>query len=490
VNGEGSGDDQARRGGRNLVVMTAGRLAIHAVLVVAAFVVPRVLGAESYGRYAAALAIVQILVAVSSAGLPLVEARILAPLWRRDRAAAATLGSTIWLVRLALAALSGLAAAAWVDLAPALGFDGQIVLLVGLLCAARAATEATRSLLLPLDRVGAMIGIELARAVFTVPVVVIAFTRQGLVGVFTSLPVMYALLLTAAIALLLRVIPLRPKHFRWSALRPQLTYSLTAFVGTVAAVVQSQFGVFAVASWVATREAGYLAFAVQLFAFAQALFLAANRALLPVLAELESRGDARRLARWGGLMMRYAAGAMCIFTLGWALLGGSLVELALGEAFLPAHACGIWMLVAAMLFCAANAANTLLYVRRHGSAASGNLVLYAAATMGGLALALIGRESDGAALRIAQVYAIASVVFFACAHATLSRVGSIRLPAGRALLLMAPTALAWPASAWDAALATRLVAFGGFALAYVGAAAGLGLLPLRELRDVARRMRD
>ena len=54
------------------------------------------------------------------------------------------------------------------------------------------------------------------------------------------------------------------------------------------------------------REAGFLAFAVQLFAFAQALFLAASRALLPVLAELESRGDARRLARWGGLMMRWA----------------------------------------------------------------------------------------------------------------------------------------------------------------------------------------
>ena len=82
------------------------------------------------------------------------------------------------------------------------------------------------------------------------------------------------------------------------------------------------------------------------------------------------------------------------------------------------------------------------------------------------------------------------MVFFACAHATSSRVGSLRLPVGRAVLLMAPTVLAWPACAWDAALTTRLAAFAGFALAYGGAAAGLGLLPLRELRDVARRIRD
>jgi O-antigen/teichoic acid export membrane protein len=489
VNGEAIGDDQARRGGRNLLVMTSGRLAIHAVLVVAAFVVPRVLGAESYGRYAAALAVVQILVAFSSFGLPLVEARILAPLWRGDRAEAVTLGSTLWGVRLGLAALVGLAAATWIDLAPALGFGGATAVGIGLLCTARAATEATRSLLLPLGRVGAMIGIELARAVLTVPVVVIAFTWHGLPGVFASLPVVYALLLAAAVALLLRVAPLGPARFRWSALRPHLTYSLSAFVGTLAGVVQSQFAVFAVASWVASREAGFLAFAVQLFAFAQALFQAASRALLPVLAELESRDEARRLARWGGLMMRYAAGAMCILTVGWALLGGPLIGLALGEAFRPAHACGTWMLVAAMLACAGSAANSLLYVRGHGSAASGNLVVYTAATMGGLALALIWRDSDGAALRIAQAYAFASVVFFACAHTTSSRLGSMRLPAGRALLLMAPAALAWPAGACDVDPTTRLAAFAGFSLAYVAAAAGLGLLPRRELRDVARRLR-
>ena len=47
------GGDAARRGTRNVAAMTAGRLAIHAVLVVSAFVIPRALGAESYGRYAA-----------------------------------------------------------------------------------------------------------------------------------------------------------------------------------------------------------------------------------------------------------------------------------------------------------------------------------------------------------------------------------------------------------------------------------------------------
>lgn len=38
--------DVARRGARNVLVMTVGRLATHAVLVVTVFVIPRLLGAE------------------------------------------------------------------------------------------------------------------------------------------------------------------------------------------------------------------------------------------------------------------------------------------------------------------------------------------------------------------------------------------------------------------------------------------------------------
>ena len=52
------GESIPERGARNLLVMTGGRVAIHAVLVVSAFWIPRALGASSHGRYAAVFAVV------------------------------------------------------------------------------------------------------------------------------------------------------------------------------------------------------------------------------------------------------------------------------------------------------------------------------------------------------------------------------------------------------------------------------------------------
>ena len=482
------GGDAARRGTRNVAAMTAGRLAIHAVLVVSAFVIPRALGAESYGRYAATLAVVQILVTTSAAGLPFVEARFLAPLWRRDPGSASTLGSTLWVTRLALALVAGIAAGAWLALAPELGLGLTVCALAGLLCTTRSANEATRSLFLSVGRVGSLVALELARVAFTVPTVVVAFGMAGLGGVFAALPVLYALLFAVGATALLRSIPLRPGGFHWASLAPHLGYSLSASVGALAGIFQAQFAVFAVASWVAPREAAYLGFAVQIFALAQGLFIAARRGLTPILSELEAGGETARLGSWGGLMMRYWAAALCLATVAWGLVGAFVVELALTPAFLPTHACATWMLAAALLFGCGASANGLLYVRGHARTASINLVIYAAFTTAGLGVVL-SDGADGSALRIAAVYAASSALFAACALATLWRRGGIGLPLSRPLLLMAPTFLAWPASTWDAGLGERAAALLAFTAVYLGLAVGLRLLPVAEIRTIISHLR-
>ena len=158
------GESIPERGARNLVVMTGGRLAIHAILVVSAFWIPRALGAGAYGRYAAVFAVVQILVMFSTAGLPLVESRQLAPQWRKDRDHAVPLASTIWFSRLGFAVFSGLAAGLWVWFTPNLGQTVALSGIVALLCASRAAAEATRGLFLSIGRAGTLVALDLARA--------------------------------------------------------------------------------------------------------------------------------------------------------------------------------------------------------------------------------------------------------------------------------------------------------------------------------------
>lgn len=480
--------DLARRGARNVAVLTSGRLAIYAVGVLTAFVVPRVMGAEGYGRYGAALAVVQILMVASAAGLPLVEMRYLAPVWRSEPERALALGSTLWVTRLGLSVAAGLAAFGWLRLAPALGFDTETCALLALLCGGRAATEATRSLLFAVGRVGAMMRIELLRVSLALPVIVVAYRAGGLEGVFVGLPLLYAVLFPTAALGLRRTLPVAPRHFRGSELTPHLGYSLRTSVGTLAGVVQSQLAVFAVASFVAADEAGYLAFAVQIFALLQGLVLVGVRGLTPLLAELEHTGETARLASWGGIMMRYGSAALCGVAVGWALLGGDLVRLALTPAFLPAHACGSWMLLAVLLFCSGGCANGILYVRGRAGIASANGVLFAALTLGGLAVTLQGPES-GAALRISRVYAGASALFAVSAVATLATVGRLRLPVARVVALLLPALGVLPATAWSASFPVRLAAFGGFAVVYVGGALASGLLPLRELRALAGSLR-
>lgn len=481
-------DDQAARGAHNVAVLASGRLAIHAVGVLTTFVVPRVMGAEAYGRYGAALAVVQILVVASAMGLPLVEMRFLAPAWRSRRGDALALGSTVWLVRLALSALAGLLAFGWLQLAPALGFGVATCALLGLLCAGRAATEAARGLLFAVGRVGAMMRVELMRVCLALPIIVVAFRAADLEGVFAGLPLLYAVLLPTAALGLRRTLPVAPAHFRWGALAPHVGFSLRTTVGTLAGVVQSQFAVFAVASFVAAEEAGYLAFAVQLYALVQGLVVVGVRGVTPLLSELEQAGESRRLAAWGGVMLRYGSAALCLAAVAWGLVGADLVRVALTPAFLPAHACGTWMLLAAAFFCVGGSANGILYVRGRAGTASANLVLFAAATIAGLALAALGPE-DGTALRISRVYAGASALFAVSAVATLAAVGRLRLPLARVVPLLAPAALALPAALWAAPFATRLAALAGFALVYAGVASATGLLPLRELRALVASLR-
>lgn len=483
------GESIPERGARNLVVMTGGRLAIHAILVVSAFWIPRALGAGAYGRYAAVFAVVQILVMFSTAGLPLVESRQLAPQWRKDRDHAVPLASTIWFSRLGFAVFSGLAAGLWVWFTPNLGQTVALSGIVALLCASRAAAEATRGLFLSIGRAGTLVALDLARAGLTLPLVLAGFAWAELSGVFIALSLLYVLLLATGTRLLLRAAPLRPQHFRLSTLSPYLRASFAYFTGSLAGIVQAQLSIVVIAAHAPVREAGYLALGVQFFGFVQGLLVAANRALFPLLSELESGGETRRLAYWGGLMMRYSTPFLVAALLGWTLFGEILIRWTLTDAFQPVYLCGVWMLVAALFYAGGSIANGLLFVRGHAGLAAAQLVAYASVTLAGILAALLTGPGEGVATRIAAVYAIASVLYFAIAQLSVRRVSDLRLPVTRTLLAMSPALLTWPALHWQAAPGTRVVALIAGLAAGVGLAVRSGLLPSHEIIEIRRLLR-
>ena len=104
----------AQRGAGNFVKLVSGQIAVLVLMTVSGFVIPRLFGAESYGRYAAVMAVVAILRAASSLGLQQIGLRYLGPLWHSDeRPKAIELASSLWTARTALSFIvGGLATAA------------------------------------------------------------------------------------------------------------------------------------------------------------------------------------------------------------------------------------------------------------------------------------------------------------------------------------------------------------------------------------------
>lgn len=483
------GQNQAQRGAHNLLVMGTGRLATQVVLVMSAFLIPRMLGADGYGAFAALMALISIVQTGCAFGFPTVEVRFLAPLWRlNNRNEAEVLASSIWSMRLGLAVLGSLLVVVWIQSSPGLDIPPALGALLAGFALLRFSLEATKSLLLPLGRVGSLAALDFWRAALTLPCILFLYPGFGLFGTFAGLTVLHGILLVVARVRLRGLGPIRARRFRITSLQPHLAYAATSFGSALAGMMQVQFAVFALANWVTRTEAGYLGIAVQLYGLLQVLFISARRSIMPQLSELQNLGQNDRLAYWGGLMMRYSAWLLTTLAVAWALLGEFVVRWFLTDAFAPVYPCAIWILVASTLFCCGASCNGLLFIRDLPRVGASNTAAFAAATGVGLLWGVSG-DAAGAALRIAGVYAFASAFFFAIAYLSLGWKGRLWLPLGRTLVLLTPLGLTWPASALDLEPMLALTAALVFSVVYFGLAVALRVLPLDEVREILSNFR-
>jgi O-antigen/teichoic acid export membrane protein len=480
----------AHRGASNLSKMLGGRLGAQLILALSVFVIARRMGAETYGLYAGILAVVSILQAASAGGLHMVEVRTLAPLWRRgERQAARTLASTIWGSRIILSACTALLAVLWLNGSNKLSQSVGIGLLVGLFCFLRNSYEAARSLLLPVGHAGTLILFELLRAGLTLPLVLTAFALGGLDGVFVAFALFYLLMLLACTRVLHGILPISFRAFHWPSLQPHLGYSFSSFLGTVATMVQAQFAVFALANWVTGSAAAFLGLAVQFFALGQGIVLTGQRALLPILAELEAAGEKARLAIWGERMLRYSAASASLLVVGWSFAGREIAPWLLGNEFAPVYPCVVWILLAALFYALAEGCNGLLYIRGLAATASACTFLFSATTILGLLL-ILRRASDSIALDVCRLYALAACLFFIASFISLGTCGKLWLPLGRVLALLVPILLIWPALAGSFPTAFRWVLALAWAPLYLGTASFFRLLPLAEGKELLRILRQ
>lgn len=455
------------------------------VLLISGLVIPRIFGAESYGRYATALAVIAIVQAASTLGLTQVGTCYLAPLWRSDPTRALSLASSIWTAQLAISLCAGAAAMLWLWLSPETGLR-QAAAAVGILTVSRLALEATRNHFFFLGRTGRFVGVELFRLVLSLAVSVLFFSAFGLSAAFAALAGLHALLFLATGVCLSRVVALRPR-FSWSTLRPFRLFSSAAYVGTISSVAATQAGVLAIAKLGRPAEAGFLGLSILLHSVLMSLLQPAFRSLLPMLAEL-GQAQPERLRRWGGLIMRYAAAGGAIVTVSWCLLGQTLIEHSVGSAFLPVHASGAVMLLATVFYGCAFVCNGLIFARGSAPLASANLVLSATVTIGGLVWALQGGDS-AEAYRVCWAYVASAALFWVSSYASLALFSGIWLDVKATLVLISPAILMLPTVFWEASLPVRAAALVTVLLGYGVLSVVLKLLPLNEIQSIARNLR-
>ena len=342
----------------------------------------------------------------------------------------------------------------------------------------------------PLGTFGKLAGFELLHVVIRLPVVLLSFHYFGLPGVFVSLCVLQTVLWGTTTWSLREIIPLAPRHSQASSLKPYFSYGVSSWLTAVCNILQAQFSVYAIAAWVAAREAALLALAMQFYLLARGLYLPVQRSLMPLLSELESAGESARLRSWGSLMLRLSVALSCLLAISWALLGKQLFPLLFGPDFAPAYRISVVLFCSLTFLGAGLTCHTLLFVRSRAGLASLATVVHTVTILGGLAFVLIGRDGGGVTMGTAWVYFGASVLFAISSYAALRWRAGVHLPMGASLLLLLPTALAIPAIGWEAPWLLRILAVLAFMLIYAGFAVALKLVTPGEIGKILDRLRN
>lgn len=477
-------DDIAVRGGRNVSKTVAGYVIVSALVVTSGVVIPRTLGVEAYGQFAAIMAVVAILQVCSTAGLQQVEARYLAPEWQLgDRTTAHGLASSLLSVRFVLSAVAGVISAVWLSLSPRLGVGVSFVLSIGALCFLRSAFGAIRGMLLPIGYPGSAVGLEVVRVSFVLAVVASVFPLAGIKGVFLTLPVLYVLLVVLGLAVLPRAISVIPINDWWKSIRPYSVFAMSAYVGTVSGVLHTQLSVFILANWVVPSEAAFLAIGLQVYSVARGGYFAFRRALMPLLSELDSVADLSRLCTWGEAILRYSVTAACLVLLSWACFGRHIVAEVLTEPYMPAYGVTSVLLFSFVIYCWGATFNGLLIIRERAGLASTNLVVYVIATL--IWVGCLASAGDQAAsMSFALAYVGSSLIFAGCTYLTLRFGAGISVPCGRSVALSLPALLAWPIHSAQLSPQAGVGVWLLMLTVYLGFSMGVGLIPVKEGRWV------
>lgn len=323
------------------------RAARYPFLILFIVLIPRMLGASEYGKYALVVSILMLTAEVCTFGITIVFGRYIPELLiKNEKEKLERLLSfyfLLWLVCCCLLAVAGVIlyfTASIQDREP-LAF-----LIIYLALISEIFSLIVFSLLYGLNYVGKSNASNLFRSIFRLAFLLVLYPIWGFYGALVSLLLTPLLSILYAVYSIKKVIKLKFRKPSIKEFLPQLKFGIIIFTPSLLFLFQQQIGptLLKIFSF-SNKEIGYFDLANQGFLVLYGLAVTSFEALIPISSKFEITGQKEKGVDWLFMLVRYILPILLIIISGFYLFGDAAINLILGKQYISIYAIALIILL-------------------------------------------------------------------------------------------------------------------------------------------------
>jgi O-antigen/teichoic acid export membrane protein len=311
------------------------RVSQYPFIVLFALLVPRMMGPDTYGRYALFVSLIAMIDAFLDPGMAEISARVVPELQQlRNEAGIRTFFSRMLGFKIALDLLLGLVAAVSLRLIFPHVVESEFLWIMMSAVFVGDLGSAAYGLLFGLNRQSLCAARDPLRRAASVGLVIVLFHRFGLTGAIFSVVLVEGLLLGFNFAFVRRYVSLRELAPKWSYVAPLLRYGFLFYLSSGATNVWQRLGNTLIGQLRGDfRQIALFDLSNQLFLTATSFTLFIIVSLAPTFTRLRLEGKEGKLIDWSRRILTYNEIGCMAGLATWLLLGAQLIPILIGRQY-------------------------------------------------------------------------------------------------------------------------------------------------------------
>jgi O-antigen/teichoic acid export membrane protein len=470
---------------RNLSAVLVMRIAQIPFLLLFAILVPRMMGAETYGQFALLIAIVTMLGSFVNLGIGDIFGRFVPEVQARDGSMGVKKLASNFLAFKTLFSLAVLAV-----IVPALHYvylgsvPAASFIFVALIVLVVDWASVFFSLLFGQNRLVRYSVRDPLRRALSLVLILLLFPRFGLLGaLFSTLLVDFAILLLGA-HWTKASLSLRELRFNIAFLKPYLGFGITVYLAWFIMNLWQRTGNVLIHHMTQdSREVAYFDIANQFFLLALSITIIVLNSLIPMFSKFIAAGQEQKIHEWSNRLLRYMLIMNMLGFGAMAFLAGDLIPLLIGQEFSRVSPNAIMLLLAIFpaVFVQIGFVYALVY-KKPARFLYALLVAYGVFTV--VSLALVPRHlAFGCSVAIVLSYCIMAGLAIAPFRDRMSGL------VGEGSRVIAPGAALMPLAFFKSDVMANIGLAAAFVFGYLALLFIFRIVKLDELREVAGALR-